>query len=172
MRQLANPASWRQRGVSLFEVAVVAIIVAVLAGVLLQRLTVYRDQAELAAAERTVSALRASLTLQIAQLRMQGRSADIDTLAGKNPMDWLREKPGNYAGELFDPAPADVQAGNWYFDRKTHILVYRLNNANKFPQGIPNTLKYKVKFIGLSQQIDRSSKPGAPRDLALIQVDK
>ncbi len=172
MRQLANPARWRQRGGSLFEVVVVAIIVAVLAGGLLQRLAVYRAQAELAAAERMVSVLHASLTLQIAQLQMQGRSADIDTLAGQNPMDWLRDKPGNYAGELFDPAPADVQAGNWYFDRKTHFLVYRLINANKFPEGMPNSLKYKVKFIGLSQQIDRSSKPGAPRDLALIRVDE
>ena len=172
MRQIANPARWRQRGVSLFEIAVVTIIVAILAGTLLQRLVVYRAQADLLAAERMVGVLRAALSLQIAQLRMQGRGADIDKLAGKNPMDWLREKPGNYAGELFDPAPADVQAGNWYFDRKTRFLVYRLNNANKFPQGTPNTLKYKVKFVGLSQQVDRSGKSGAQRELALMQVDE
>ena len=172
MRQIANPARWRQRGVSLFEIAVVTIIVAILAGILLQRVAVYRSQAELLAAERMVSVLRAALALQIAQLRMQGRGVEIDKLAGKNPMDWLREKPANYAGELFDPAPGQVQAGNWYFDRKTHFLVYLLNNANKFPQGISNALKYKVKLVGLSQQTDSFSKPDAQRELALTQVDE
>lgn len=171
MRQIANPARRRQRGASRFELAVVAIIVAILAGILLQRIHAYQAQAEMVAVEHTLSVLRAALAIQQARLQVQGRAAAVDNLAGQNPMDWLSEKPGNYVGERFAPAARDVQPGNWYFDRKTHFLVYLLNNPNKFPHGTPKLLKYKVKFVRLSQQIDRSSKASAARTLALIQVD-
>ncbi len=171
MRQIANPARWRQRGVSLFEIAVVAIIVAVLVGALLQRLISYRAQAELALVDHTVNVLRGALAVQVARLQVQGRGADMEKLAQQNPMNWLTQKPANYAGEFFAPEASDVHAGNWYFDRKTHILVYSLNYQNKFLQGTQKALKYQVKFVGLSQQIDRSSKLNAPRALALIRVD-
>ncbi|MFP5393225.1 MAG: type II secretion system protein [Gammaproteobacteria bacterium] len=165
-----QPTAWRQRGASLLELMVVAVIVAVLWGALLQRLALYREHAERAAVERMVGILRAEMTVAVARARTGSAEVDFEALSRKNPMDWLREKPANYVGEYFGAPDQTVHAGTWYFDRKQHHLVYLLNFGEKFPDGSPKTLRYKVILLGLTQHFVRSTGTAAS-GIALEQVD-
>ncbi len=173
MRHLATRASWRRTsGFTLFEMAISAIIVALLAGVLLQRLRDYREQAELAAVGHLVGMLRTGLAIKTGQLRARNSEADALDLAGQNPLEWLSEKPPNYLGEYFSPEKSRLPKGHWYFDRKTKVLVYLLNNEKRFPQGTVNTLNFKVELIRLpSNPAKQNGTPGTTT-VSLIQVNE
>ncbi len=171
MRQTAAAARRRAGGSSLLEIAVVAIVVAVLAGTLLQRLNAYRSQAELADVQRTVGVMRAALLLRQSQLQVRGREDAVAALADANPMDWLAQKPSTYAGEYFAPGPELVGPGHWYFDRKIKVLVYLLNYGKSFPPGMSKSLKYKVKLLGLPQHFAKPTSAPGLSGIALIQVD-
>ncbi|MCY0910423.1 type II secretion system protein [Massilia antarctica] len=176
MRQLATAPTLssslsRSHGFSLLELAVCAVVIAVLTGVLLQRLLYYREQAELAAVEQLAGVLRTALVLKIGQLQARGKEADIPSLIGKNPIEWLAEKPRNYAGEYFAPTPAQVAPGNWYFDRKTKTLVYLISKEKKFPQGTVNRINFKVEFIRLPPIPAKQSGTSESQTVALTQVN-
>ncbi len=172
MRHLAKAARWRRAaGFTVFEFAIVAIILAILTGVLLQRLLDYQQQAELAAVQRTVAILRSALVLKTAQLRMGNDPSAVAPLAAQNPMDWLAEKPPNYLGEFFSPDLTELQDGNWLFDRKDKSLIYLLNNGKSFPGGIPKPMKFKVKLFDGTQQLPGGQSNGVVTDVSLIQVD-
>ncbi|UUZ49150.1 hypothetical protein LP420_01420 [Massilia sp. B-10] len=99
-------------------------IVGVLAGMLLSRLVMYQEQAEMAAMENTLGILRSSLALRSGQLVANGQGADLIKLLTVNPMDLLAQKPSNYVGEYYSPQKAKISPGNWYFNRKKFLLVY------------------------------------------------
>lgn len=94
-------------------------IVGVLAGMLLSRLVMYQEQAEMAAMENTLGILRSSLALRSGQLVANGQGADLIKLLTVNPMDLLAQKPSNYVGEYYSPQKAKISPGNWYFNRKS-----------------------------------------------------
>jgi prepilin-type N-terminal cleavage/methylation domain-containing protein len=173
MRQLAKATRQpRSRGFTLFEFAVAATIMAILAGVLLQRLGAYRAQAELVAVERIVAVMRTALTLKAGELRSNRREQDIAKLAGMNPFDLLSERPANYLGEYFAPDTGKLVAGNWYFDRKSKCLVYLLPGEKRFPRGMQNTLSFKVELSRLpSTTAKRDTTPDAT-SVTLIQVNR
>ncbi|WP_317205629.1 hypothetical protein [Janthinobacterium sp.] len=135
----------RAGGFTLFESAVAAIVVAVLGGVLLTRLLYYREQAELAAVERTAALLRVALTLRQGELYSSGKEAAVPGLAGQNPMEWLAEKPVNYAGEFYAPARGEIAGGQWYFDRTTRKLVYLLSGGKSLLGTTPMTLSFQLR---------------------------
>ena len=112
------------RGFSLFELVVACVIFAVLAGLLLQRLTFYQAEAERAAVEQTVGTMRAALALRQSALSARGRERELAALAGTNPVAWLSAPPRQYAGEYYAPDPGMVRAGSWYFDRSDKTLAY------------------------------------------------
>ena len=171
MRQLAAPASLRRwAGFSLFEMAVAAIIMALLAGALLQRLRDYREQAEQASVERMVGVLRTALVIKTAQLRARDAQQEIAALAGQNPMDWLTEKPSNYLGDYFSPDVNALSKGNWFFDRKTKVLVYLLNREKKFPQSTVKTISFRVEFIRLPSNPAKQNGAPETKSVSLIQV--
>lgn len=135
----------RAAGFTLFESAVAVIVVAVLGAVLLTRLLYYREQAELAAVERIAAQLRVALTLRQGALYASGREAALAGLAGQNPMEWLSEKPANYAGEFYAPAHGEIAKGQWYFDRTGGKLVYLLNSGNSSLDAKPAALNFRLR---------------------------
>jgi general secretion pathway protein G len=114
----------RQRGFSLFELAVTVAIIGVLAGVLLSRIRLYQEEAERVAMENVVGVLRSALSMKFGQLISQGKQADVIKLLTINPMDLLAQKPANYIGEFNTPQKEKISRGNWYFNRKKLLLVY------------------------------------------------
>src|SRR5689334_22551820 len=97
------------RGFSLVELAVVVALIAVLAGLLLDRTLYYQEVAEKASMEQVAAVLRSSVNLRAAELALENRFAELDALVLKNPFDLLVRKPQNYLGVL-DPAPPDGAA--------------------------------------------------------------
>lgn len=134
-------------GFTLIEFALVAAIVGVLAGALLNRIVFYQRQAELVAVQQMVGALRSAMHLQVAKLYVSNRQAELPVLVEQNPMSWLAEKPGNYAGEYFSSRSQEIAPGNWYFDRTEKTLVYLLNDGNNnFQDSRSAMLKFKIKL--------------------------
>lgn len=171
MREAPRALRRRARGASMLEFVVVGIVIAVLTGVLLQRLYIYRVQAEQAAVQRLVAVLQAALAARAANPVAQGRTDELARLALQNPMGWLARPPANYVGEYFMPAPEAVSPGHWYFDRKRHLLVYLLNFPEKFPHGIPEARYYQVKLMGRNNDFARPTGTPAHGGIALIEVE-
>jgi prepilin-type N-terminal cleavage/methylation domain-containing protein len=132
---IRNPQS--SKGFTLLELIVVISIVAILAGSLLSRIPFYQEQAEKAAMEQTVGALQTALVIRYGALMTRGAAneKELKVLATDNPLNWLQQKPPNYAGEYFDPAQQSVPTGNWFYDLKSHDLVYSIGHAENFKPG-------------------------------------
>jgi len=93
-------------GFTLIELIIVICIVALCAGLLLERLRFYQEAAEKAAMEYNVGAVKSALQLRVAALLVRGEERKIESLARINPIDWLMEPPPGYRGEFRAPQPA------------------------------------------------------------------
>lgn len=122
-RRRAAPAH-PQPGFTLFELIVVICLVSVLAGILLKRLHTYQEAAQKAAMQQTAAAIKSALQMRVAAYMINGRDREIESLRDENPVDWLQEKPQNYAGQFFADGYARVKPGSWYFDQSKHELIY------------------------------------------------
>jgi len=135
----------RQAGYTLLEFGVVAVILGIAAAVLLERLVYYQEVVEKLHMELTARALKSALHMEIANDLMAGRRVSVERLVQENPMEWLGQKPANYAGEITQLDPDRLQQGNWYFDRDHNELVYLVNRASHFH---PDSAGYKrVRYI-------------------------
>jgi general secretion pathway protein G len=161
----------RQGGSGYFEFAVVAIIFAVLTGVLLQKLQFYQEEGERLAVQQVVTSLRAALAGRAASLYLRGNEAEIVALASQNPMDWLERRPQNYAGEFDAPKPGAVAEGQWYFDRSTTTLSYLLNKREIFGGSGAKRLNFKVKFAQPPSNITNIHEGPGPGGVTLEQID-
>ena len=94
----------RQAGFTLFELIVVVCIVAVMAGILLNRLRLYEEAAEKAAMQQTAAAIKSALQMRVASYMIGGRDNQIENLRNENPVSWLQENPAGYAGEFYADA--------------------------------------------------------------------
>ena len=155
----AGPAG-RQRGFTLFELIVVICIVAVMAGILLNRLQVYEEAAEKAAMQQTAAAVKSALQMRVAAYMIGGRDNEIENLRDENPVGWLQEKPQNYAGEFYADAYARVRPGSWYFDLSRREFIYVLNLAADFKPGPDGRkwVRYRV-HIEYEQMPQRQGPP-------------
>lgn len=160
---------FHQLGAGLFEFGVVSAVMAILITVLLQRVSFYHDEAELAAVKVTVSSIQAALNFKLAQGKLPGRSIDLPALAEQNPFNLLNTKPPNYAGEFFSPSANAIEKGNWYFDRHGKMVVYLLNNGNSFRGGQSNRLEFKVKLFRLP---NAPAKPSGAPDLKGVTFEQ
>jgi len=108
-----------------FEFAAAVLIIAVLAVVLLQRLSDMRREMEEAMVQSEVSALRVELLDRLAHREAFGGALP----EGSNPVVWASRAPAEYAGEL-DEAPQ--KRGIWYYDRRAGHLVYRFRAGDEW----------------------------------------
>ena len=152
--------SRRERGFTLFELIVVIGIFSILVGYLLEKSFDNLELVEKAAMETQRLMMRAGMDLQIAGLISSGRDRDIAKLVGRNPIDWLREKPANYLG-AFAGAPYGPNADSgWYFDTRAGELVYLpKRHANLKPD---RGGQFRIRFhVTLAAPGD--ARPGAAR---------
>ena len=156
----------RAGGCTLFELAVVAAVSGILMVVFLSRVSFYRNEAERLAFEQTVLALRTETSMQGYATVIANRPAQLGTLAGQNPMNWLAQKPPNYLGEFYSPDPKKLASGNWFFDRSDGLLVYLLNESNTFDAEGSELLKFKVSL----SQGSKKAAAGTEERLELVPV--
>ena len=123
------------KGFTLFELVVVISIVAVLATVFLSRVLYYQEQAEKTAMVGVVGAIQSALIMQYGRILTHGQPSDAEWLAKDNPMNWMQQKPLNYAGEFYEPTPLTVESGNWIFDLKSRDLIYVISITDNFKLG-------------------------------------
>ena len=124
------------KGFTLIELIIVIIIIATLMGFFMSRVMFYQEQAEKVAMESVAGAVQSALIIQYSQILTHGKSSDVTALIQDNPMNWMQKKPGNYAGEFFDPTLQSAESGNWVFDLKTRDLVYLVRNGAHLKQGV------------------------------------
>ncbi|WP_300749782.1 type II secretion system protein [Janthinobacterium sp.] len=134
----------RQRGFTLFELAVTVSVLGLLATVLLSRLAYYQEQAQRAAVAQMLGVLRTSVRVQALQLYLQGKQAQLTALQRQNPLDWLEQRPPNDLGELLAPDVKKLPSGNWFFDRSDQKLVFLLRTGNIFSPVRVDVMKFKV----------------------------
>lgn len=130
---IPNPRS--SKGFTLIELIVAITIIAFLAGVLINRIWFYSEQAEKAAMEQVAGALQSALVMQYGHLLTHGNEAEAKNLVSENPTRWLMRKPPNYAGEFYGMTPAAIPPGNWAFDLKTRELIYVPERSDNFVPG-------------------------------------
>lgn len=137
-----------QAGFTLFELIVVVCIVAIMAGILLNRLRVYQEAAEKAAMQQTAAAIKSALEMRVAAYLINGRDNDIEHLRSENPVSWLQERPQNYAGQFYADAYARVAPGSWYFDLTHRELVYVIDLGDHFKRAADGRkwVRYRVKI--------------------------
>jgi len=157
-----------QRGFTLFELVVVVCIVAVMAGILLDRLRVYEEAAEKAAMQQTAAAIKSALQMRVAAYMISGRDREIENLRNENPVGWLQEKPQNYAGEFYADAYARVRPGSWYFSLSQREFIYVLNLGANFRPGPDGRkwVRYRVRI-----EYEELPQRGAPPRRVLSAVN-
>jgi type II secretory pathway pseudopilin PulG len=160
----------KQRGASLLEFAVAVVVMGILITVLLNRLFYYQGEAERVAFEHTVANVRTALEIKVVEGKLPGGSNDLTILTEQNPLGFLKNKPANYAGELFSPSDSDIGEGNWCFDRADKSLIYLLNNRNSFRDAQTKRLKFKVKLLRLPHSPAKPSGAPEPVGVAFEQV--
>ena len=101
--------------------------------------------------EQTAGAMQSALTMRVGSLRVHGAATEkeLKALAADNPINWLQQKPNNYAGEFFDPAPDTVKPGKWAFDLKTRELIYVPDHTQYFTPGKDGKkwIRFHVKLV-------------------------
>ena len=172
LRRSSTPGDGRgpadaQAGFSLFELIVVVCIVAVMAGILLNRLRVYEEAAEKAAMQQTAAAIKSALQMRVASYMISGRDKEIENLRNENPVSWLQEKPPDYAGEFYADAYARVRPGSWYFDLIRRELIYVIKLGDNFKPG-PDARKW-VRYR-VSIKYEDVPEQGAPPRKVLSAV--
>jgi prepilin-type N-terminal cleavage/methylation domain-containing protein len=141
-------------GFTLFELVVVLCILAILAEVLLQRISGTAAIAEKVAMENTVNQINTALLFEFANNVIRNTREKIPAMTEKNPMEWLAQYPSNYVGGFaVSPSTADTQ-GYWFYDTTEHLLVYTVRRGDDFQpdsEGLKR-VRYKVKILYDSEE--------------------
>ncbi len=136
-------AGGQQGGLSILELTLTLLMIAVLIVLTLEGMIHLRVEIERAAVERNLGAMRSALTMKFAQLRMDGRVDRIRDLAGSNPMALMDSEPG-IPGSGAD----EVGPGEWSFDAEAGHIVYRPAHPEALT-GDPDAVgRWRVRVVG------------------------
>lgn len=158
-------------GFTLFEFAVSAALLGVLATVLLARVQIYQEQAERVAVEQVVATLRTALAVKTTQAHLDDQL--LRQLLEANPLELLERKPENYVGEYYAPDLEKIPHGNWLFDRRDKCLIYLVNSHKSFYFNASNLLKFKVELAQLPRQAttQKQGTAQAAKSVMLVQIE-
>ena len=118
-------------GFSQLELVVVICVAGVIAIFAAERFLYLEERAEKAALEGVLAGLKMGLQIRMAEMLMTNQQAGIGALEKENPVRWLQQPPGNYAGEYAAPA----KSGYWYYAAREHQLVYLPNYSAHLDTG-------------------------------------
>lgn len=149
------------QGFSYLEFVIVVAMISVLLGIAISRLLALQVEAERAALDNTVGALRSAIGIKVADYLAKGNLNALRSLEKSNPMDRLAEVPKNYLGEVDDTTTV-VEEGNWYFDTRSRYLVYRVRSTSYFssPLGPPARARFVVRLVYDDVNGNRVFDPG------------
>lgn len=117
-------------GFTLFEMIVVICVIVVLYMMAERRLNDLPAAAERANFQAVLEQVKSGVTLAMAAAVARGGTAEVQGLAGTNPMDNMLDGPSNYLGEL-DVVDDSVRRRNaWYFENSSQELVYVVGGAS------------------------------------------
>lgn len=135
-----------QRGLTLLEFTLFAIIMAALVVFALQRIAAVRVYMERAAVEYSVARMRELLALRFAELVAQGRLQELPTLDGANPLADA-DVVTDYGGVRRLPPAGQREPGQWYFDAAIGNVVYvpRYPEALAWPEGEPRVMRWRAR---------------------------
>lgn len=132
----------RLRGFTLFELAVVIVIIATLAATFLSRFEHYEGLAEKAAMDATLRIVKTGLQIRLAELIVANRQGEAGALETTDPMQWLEPRPANYGGAYVgSPSPA-----TWYFDALERQLVYVTGSGHRLDFDTGRQLRFQVQL--------------------------
>jgi type II secretory pathway pseudopilin PulG len=148
-------------GFSLFELVVVVIIISIFFVAIASRLWGLQVDAERAAMEQTVGVLDSAIGIKVATHIAQGDIAGLRTLDRSNPMNQLAKLPKNYLGEV-NEASAHIEDGNWYFDTRSHYLVYLVRNKSYFISKLeaPARARFVLQLVYEGRNENQAFDPG------------
>lgn len=168
--------SANQSGFTLFELIIVIVLVGLLFLIASWRLLPLRGDAEAAHVATTIGTLRSALGLEVTERIVEDSLASAATLDGANPMALLASQPGNYIGEVASATAAKISPGDWYFERNSGQLRYRV----RFPRYLadppvekPVELAWEIRlrYVDRDDNGEYDSNTDSLRGIALEALD-
>lgn len=139
-----------RRNLNRYEMALVVVLLGGVVAFFSQKMQRVEAEMDRAATELMIKQIRNGLRIFQMEKIAAGRYAQLAELEGRNPFVLLEYMPSSYAGELDGDYPDRVQPGQWYFDSKDGLLIYRVINDRFFRGGLPGAgrirLRLKVNF--------------------------
>ena len=99
------------------ESAVIFLVIGALSLVLFNALNAARDDMEEASVQGALQSMRTQLMEVMAHRETAGGALP----TSDNPLDWITARPANYLGAVDTPPE---QKSIWYYDKRTHTLIY------------------------------------------------
>jgi len=165
----------RQRGLTLLEFTLIAIVVSALIGFALQRIAAVRVHMERTAVEYSVARMREALALEFAERVVDNRLGALPDGPALNPLahEGVVE---NYAGTRELPPAARREPGRWYYDTAIDNVVYvpRYPEAIEWPEDEPRLLRWRTVPRWSDTDGDGEFDPGRDRlsGLDLVRQDE
>lgn len=152
----------RQQGLSLFEIAVITVVVGLLMVIAMDRMLRLTVDIERVNVQRVTGQLQSALSMEFAQRVVDGRRDSLARLNGMNPMTLALKPPRDYEGELTSAQAQNVEPGHWYFNRETGTLVYRVRYQRHFQSPTPDVARYRTELV--FRDVDGDGAFHAPPD--------
>lgn len=153
---MARPRRTQAGGSKMFEFVAVLVLLGGLSMVVLEYMLHYIEAAEKSAMETNILYLRSALRMRLAEVIVDNDADEIVSLISGNPMDWVPDKPSNYVGPFHDPQPGFIEPGKWYFDTKSHELVYVVKHGREF---VPDKNGFKrARFRVYAPSVEKALK--------------
>lgn len=134
----------RQRGLTLFELVVYILVVAIIFAVAMNRFRGLPQEAERANFHATLMQIEAGINLQMMSAIAGGDWYNLRDLEGTNPMHLMLRPPSNYMGEFASLQYIDLPGHVWFFDTRRGELVYLAGNTDNLfavVDGLPMSVR-------------------------------